>query len=121
MNKEKDKLVTFIVGLVMFVVGCFILSQKVHVSMGWYSLWGMPVGTIFIPLIAGIIWMFCSDGPSGKILTAVGTLFILCYIILNIRMTIWNITLFDWIIILILIFGGIGLLLRTFLNNKSKK
>ena len=68
MKSAKNELKQFVAGVVMLIVGLFILSQKVVVSSGWFGYGGtimlggvrLNSGMIMIPFIIGIIWMFAS-------------------------------------------------------------
>ena len=124
MKEAKNDLLTLLAGLAMLIAGLFILSQKVHVSTAYYSLLGfrMSAGLIMVPFICGVIWLFASGGKLGaKILTGLGVAFIVMSIILSVSIHLSTMTLFDWIILLILIFGGIGLVIRALFSNDSSK
>ena len=57
--------------------------------------------------------MFASGGSfASKVLSGVGVLFIIVSIILSTNISFVHITLFEWILILVLIFGGAGLLAK---------
>ncbi len=126
MNKPKNEVLTLLAGLTMLVVGLYILSQKVYVYSGFFSgfgIGGMRVsgGLIMVPLIAGILWLFASGGNIfAKILTAVGAIIILASIILSVEFHLRFMTLYDWIILMILIFGGAGLVIRVLLRDRGK-
>ena len=72
MKSAKNELKQFVAGVVMLIVGLFILSQKVVVSSGWFGYGGtimlggvrLNSGMIMIPFIIGIIWMFASGNVS---------------------------------------------------------
>ena len=120
MKKTKNEVLQFLAGLVMLIVGLYIFSQKVMVSSAFFSgrlmLGGLHVsnGLIMIPFIAGIVWMFASGGSlASKATTAVGVLIIIVTIILSTNISLSRITLFEWVLILVLIFGGAGLLVRN--------
>ena len=55
MKEAKNELMQFVGGVIMLVVGLYILSQKVMVSSsyGFFSLWGgrFSSGLIMVPLI----------------------------------------------------------------------
>ena len=119
MKKAGNELLQFLGGLVMLVVGLYIFSQKVMVSSSFFggSMWvggfHMSNGIIMIPFIIGVVWMFASGGSfASKILSGLGVLFIIVSIILSTNISLVHITLFEWILILVLIFGGAGLLVK---------
>lgn len=125
MRHEKNELLMFLAGIAMLAVGLFIFSQKVIVSSYMFSgfmLGGFRVsgGLVIIPFIMGIVWMFASGGSIGsKVLTGLSVLFIIVSVILSTNIRLSTMTLYDWILILVLIFGGAGLLLRMALPSRS--
>ena len=63
-----------------------------------------------VPFIAGIIWLFLNvDSVGAKILTVLGIVIILASIISNIRFVFRSVSLYAYLIMLILIFGGAAL------------
>ncbi len=114
MKNPKNELMQFVAGIVMLTVGLFIFSQKVVVTSGWFGamyLGGIRVssGLIMIPFIAGIVWMFASDGSfASKVFTVLSVILIITSVILTTNIYLTHMSLFEWIIILVLIFGGAG-------------
>ncbi len=112
----------FLAGLAMLIAGLFIFSQKVLVHTTFFSS-GIRLGSlhlntgmIIIPLIIGVIWMFVKPKSIwGKLITAAGVLIIIITIIMSTSFRLTTMSLFDWVLILVLIFGGVGLLLRVML------
>lgn len=129
MKKAKNELLQFVGGLAMLAVGLFILSQKVMVTSTFFSGIGMLFGgfhvnngIVIIPFIIGIVWMFASDGSFvSKIFTGLSVLFIIAVIILNTNLSLVRITLFDWVLILVLIFGGAGLVAKILLADPKSE
>lgn len=122
MKKAGNELLQFLGGLGMLVVGLYIFSQKVMVSSSFFGggirFGGFHVsnGLIMVPFIIGIVWMFASGGSfAAKVLTGVGVLFIVVSIIASTNISLVRITLYEWVLILILIFGGAGLLAKVLL------
>lgn len=125
MKREKNELLQFLAGLLMLGAGLFIFMQKVTVSSGLFgfgfSLGGLHVsnGLIIVPFIIGIVWMFASDGSfAAKIVTAAGVLIIILAVIMTTNIYLQRITLYEWILILVLIFGGAGLLAKILFGGK---
>ena len=114
MKNPKNELMQFVAGIVMLTVGLFIFSQKVVVTSGWFGamyLGGIRVssGLIMIPFIAGIVWMFASDGSfASKVFTVLSVILIITSVILTTNIYLTHMSLFEWIVILVLIFGGAG-------------
>ena len=81
MKEAKNELMQFVGGVIMLVVGLYILSQKVMVSSsyGFFSLWGgrFSSGLIMVPLIIGVVWMFATGGSFvSKIFTVLSVILI---------------------------------------------
>lgn len=128
MKKSGNELLKFLAGLVMLIAGLFILSQKVMVYSGFWGygfrIGGMQLGNglIMVPFIAGIVWLFASDGSFGaKVLTGLGALFIVLEIVMTTNIKLMHVTLFEWIVILVLLFGGAGLLARVLFANGHRE
>lgn len=121
MKSAKNELLQFVAGLVMLIVGLFIFSQKVVVYssfLGGFSLGGMRMtsGLIIIPLIAGIVWMFVSGASfPSKIMTGAGALLILAGVIASTNIRLTSMTLYEWVLLLVMIFGGAGLVAKVLL------
>ncbi len=125
MRNEKNGLLQFLGGLAMLVAGLFILSQKVMVTSGFFGgglvFGGFHVnnGLVMVPLIIGIIWMFASGGKiASKIFTVGAVLLILAAIIMNTNLYLARTTLYEWVLILVLIFGGAGLLAKVLFADR---
>lgn len=127
MKSAKNELLQFLAGLVMLIAGLFIFSQKVIVHssfMSGFSMGGirMTSGLIIVPLIIGIVWMFATGASfASKVMTGVGVFLILVAIIASTSMHLTSMTLYDWILILVLIFGGAGLLAKVLLVGDYKE
>ena len=105
----------FFGGLAMAVGGGYLLMNQVTVSSGYWTLWGYNAfGISLIPLLIGIAMVFF-DGRSklGWLLTAFGALVILLGIITNLTIFFRPTSLFNTLIILALLAGGIGLIARS--------
>jgi hypothetical protein len=106
---------TFIAGAAMLVVGLYLLLTHVTVTTGGWRLFGYNAfGISLLPLIAGIgILFFNGRSVAGWVLTAVGSLIILAGIIANLGIYLQPTSLFDTLMMLALIAGGIGLVARA--------
>jgi uncharacterized protein len=106
---------TFLAGSAMVVAGGYLLLTRVTVSSGLWMLWGYNAfGLSLVPLLVGIGILFF-DGRSliGWVLTAAGALIILVGIIANLHMYFMPTSLFDTLLILGLLAGGLGLVARS--------
>jgi len=111
----------FFIGLVMVVVGGFLFLQNVEVFTGnifSLVLMGRHMdGLLFVPLIASIIFLFYKYCLASKICCGLSLLIILVNVIINLRLY-WNSTsLFATIIIFVLLFGGLGILMKVIFAN----
>lgn len=123
MKNAKNELLQFLAGLAMLVAGLFIFSQKVVV---YTSFWGglsfggmrMTSGLIIVPLIIGIVWMFASGASlPSKIMTGLGVLLIIVAVIVSTSIRLTTMSLYEWLIILVLIFGGAALDAKVLLSG----
>ena len=110
---------TFLLGLIMATVGGYLLLQEVSVNGGYWN-WGFAggygrsFGISLLPLLFGIGMLFY-DGSSfaGRLLTGLGALIILAGIILNLDIHFQQTSLFNTLLVLVLIVGGVGLIVRA--------
>ena len=126
MRKAGNELLQFLAGLAMLIAGLFFFSQKVIVYSGLFGYgfriggFNMSNGLIMVPFIIGVVWMFASGGSfPSKVFTAAGVLIIILAIIMTTNIRLVHITLYEWVIILVLIFGGAGLLVRVLFTNRQ--
>lgn len=106
---------SFLVGLAMAVGGAYLLTQRVTVTSGFWSfLGGHAFGLSLLPLLVGAGVLFF-DGRSqlGWLLAAGGALIVLLGVLLNLRIYFEPTSLFDTLLMLLLLAGGIGLLARS--------
>ena len=106
---------TFLLGLAMVVVGGYLLLARVTVGSGAWLLRGYNAfGLSLLPLMAGIGWLFY-DGRSvgGWVLAGAGALIILAGIIANLHIFFAPTSLFDTLVMLGLLAGGLGLVARS--------
>ena len=106
---------TFLAGSAMVVAGGYLLLTRVTVSSGLWMLWGYNAfGLSLVPLLVGIGILFF-DGRSliAWMLTAAGALIILVGIIANLHVYFMPTSLFDTLLILGLLAGGLGLVARS--------
>jgi hypothetical protein len=114
---------TFFAGFAMAVAGGYMLTQRVTVSSGFWSFGGAhSFGLSLLPLIVGAGMLFF-DGKSraGWGLTAAGAVIILAGVLLNLRVYFEPTSLFDTLVMLLLLAGGIGLLARSLRAHSAAK
>jgi len=105
----------FFGGAAMVVAGGYLLLTRVTVtSGGWYFYGVNAFGLSLVPLLVGIGFLFFNGrSPLGWILTVAGALIIVTGIISNLSIYFRPSSLFDTLLILGLIAGGIGLVARS--------
>lgn len=127
MKKERNELLEFLGGLAMLVVGLYLFTSKATVYTSFFSgslrLFGQNLnsGIVIIPLIIGIVWLFVKPSSIGaKLVTGLGALIIIVSIIASTTIMLSRISLFEWILYIVLIFGGAGLLIRALFFGNHK-
>lgn len=114
---------TFLVGFLMACVGGWLLTNQVTVSSQYFaSGFLIPVvnyrmnefGLSLIPFIVGIGFLFF-NGKSvvGWLLTIAGLGIILAGILMSLHIYFRPTTLFNTLLMLVLLFGGVGLIARS--------
>jgi uncharacterized protein len=106
---------TFVFGAAMVVAGGYLLLQQVTVMGGSWNIWGYNAfGLSLLPLLIGLGMLFY-DGRSiiGWALTGAGALIILLGIIVHLQIFFRPASLFDTLIMLGLLAGGVGLVARS--------
>lgn len=106
---------TFVIGALMAVAGAYLLTNQVTVTSGYWYLWGRSMfGLSLLPFIIGIAFLFF-DGRSiaGWVLTVAGAVIIFLGILTNLDIYFRPTSLFNTILMLVLLFGGIGLVARS--------
>ena len=105
----------FLLGLGMAVAGAYLLTQRVTVTSGYWTLWGYNAfGLSLLPLLFGIgLLFFNGKSIAGWLLTFAGVVIILVGIIANLGVYFQPTSLFNTIVMFVLLAGGIGLVARS--------
>ena len=105
----------FLLGLGMSVAGAYLLTQQVTVTSGYWTLWGYNAfGLSLLPLLFGIgLLFFNGRSIAGWLLTFAGVVIIFVGIIANLGVYFRPTSLFNTLIMLVLLAGGIGLIARA--------
>jgi hypothetical protein len=105
----------FILGFIMTCVGGYLISNQVTVVGSYWNFWGgNSFGVTLIPLLFGIaILFFNGRNPIGWLLTVAGALFILAGVIANMQIYFRSTSLFNTVVMLVLLVGGLGLITRS--------
>lgn len=105
----------FFVGIAMAGGGAYMLASKVVVTSGFSGYFGPhSFGLSLLPLLIGAGWLFY-DGRSviGWILVVSGAAIVLLGVLMNLRAYFEPTSLFDTLVMLILLAGGLGLMARS--------
>lgn len=111
----------FLLGFVMFCVGAYLVFHQVTVMGSYWGFYGPSTfGITLIPMLFGIGILFF-DGKSliGRLLTLAGFLFILAGVIANMHIYFQPTSLFNTIVMLVLLVGGLGLIARSMRSHGS--
>ena len=105
----------FLLGVVMTCVGGYLLTNQVTVAGSYWSFYGAETfGVTLVPMLFGIALIFWNGRSiAGWALTLGGALIILAGVIANLHIYFRPATLFNTIVMLVLVVGGLGLIARS--------
>ena len=123
MNNEQQKgaggtpggIGQFFAGLLMAGVGTYLFLNQVQVTTGFWRFRGMSAfGLTLVPMLIGVAFLFY-NGKSivGWILTLLGFAIIIAGVLMNLDIYFQNTSLYNTLIMLVLLFGGLGLIARS--------
>jgi hypothetical protein len=112
----------FVIGFVMSCVGGYLLSNQVSVVGSYWSFWGTNTfGVTLVPMLFGIGILFWKGrSTAGWFLTVAGALFILAGVIANMHIYFQPTSLFNTIVMLVLLVGGLGFIARSILPHHAQ-
>src|SRR4051812_14506861 len=102
----------FLVGFAMAVAGGYLLTAHVTVVSGYWHLWGHNTfGLSLVPFIFGVgILFFNGSSKLGWLLLIAGVVIILAGVLANLQIYFESTSLFNTLTMLVLLFGGLGLM-----------
>lgn len=112
----------FLLGFFMACIGGYLIANQVKVVGSYWSFYGgNTFGITLLPMLFGIGILFW-NGRSiiGWLLTAAGALFILAGVIANMHIFFQPASLFETMVMLVLLVGGLGLIARAILPHPAK-
>jgi hypothetical protein len=111
----------FLIGLVMTCLGGYLLTNQVTVAGSYWNFYGTNTfGITLIPMLFGIGLLFWNGRSlGGWVLTVSGALFILAGVIANLHIYFRPASLFNTIVMLVLVVGGLGLIARAMLPHRT--
>lgn len=117
---------TFFLGIVMVIIGGYLLFDHVQVHGGWWNWrgiggYGQSFGITLIPMLLGIGILFVNGKSfAGRILAGGGLLLILVGIIANLNIHFQRTSLFNTLVMLVLLVGGVGLVVRSVMPMEQR-
>jgi predicted membrane channel-forming protein YqfA (hemolysin III family) len=105
----------FVIGLVLAAVGGYLLLNQVQVTTSFWHFWGANTfGLTLLPLLVGIGILFYSGRSiAGWLLVIVGLAIIVAGILMNMDIYFRSTSLFNTLVMLALLAGGLGLVARS--------
>jgi len=105
----------FLMGFIMACIGAYLLTNQVAVVGSYWSFYGgSTFGITLLPMLFGVAMLFWNGRSAvGWLLTVGGALFILAGIIANMHIYFQPTSLFNTIVMLVLLVGGLGLIARA--------
>jgi len=105
----------FVIGLVMAAAGAYLLTQQVTVTSGYWNVWGHNAfGLTLLPLLFGVgLLFFNGRSVLGWLLLVAGSAILLAGILMNLQIYFQSTSLFNTLVMLVLLFGGLGLIARS--------
>lgn len=118
---------TFILGLIMMCAGGYLLLRGIVVQpqfgmrMALFNMGGVPVttGMVLIPFIFGVgIIFYNAKNYAGWALAGGSVIAMVVGVIASLRLEMARMSVFDLLVILVLLMGGIGLFLRSLRESR---
>ena len=105
----------FLIGFAMTCVGGYLLTNQVTVAGSYWNFYGgNTFGITLIPMLLGVGILFWNGRSTiGWLLTGAGALFILAGVIVNMHIYFQPTSLFNTLLMLVLLVGGLGLVARS--------
>jgi hypothetical protein len=106
---------SFLLGLAMACAGGYLITTQVIVSSSYWSFYGTNTfGLTLLPMLIGVAMLFWNGRSAvGWLLTVAGGVFILAGVISNLHIYFAPTSLFNTIVMLVLLVGGLSLIARA--------
>lgn len=106
---------SFVMGVAMCCIGGYLLTSHVLVASSFWTFNGSNAfGISLIPFLFGVALLFWNGrSVAGWVLTIAGVLFIFSGILMNLHIYFQPTSLFNTMIMLVLLVGGLGLIARS--------
>lgn len=113
----------FLLGVLLAAIGVYLLLSQVHVQTSFWRFggFGSGFGISLIPMLIGVAALFW-NGKSviGWVLTGGGMLFIVVGIVANMDVYFQRTSLWNALIMLVLIAGGMGLIFKSLRPHRPR-
>jgi hypothetical protein len=105
----------FLLGVIMACLGGYFLANQVSVVGSFWSFFGASTfGITLVPLLFGVGLLFWNGrSTAGGVLTVAGALFIFAGVLANMSIYFRPTSLFNTLVMLVLLVGGLGLIARS--------
>jgi hypothetical protein len=106
----------------MACLGGYFLANQVSVVGSYWAFYGASTfGITLVPMLLGVGILFWNGrSKAGWIVTIAGALFIFAGVIANMHIYFRQTSLFNTLVMLILLVGGIGLIARSVLPHPKR-
>lgn len=106
---------TFVMGVMMAIAGAYLLTNRVVVMSNPWTVFGFSTfGLSLVPLCFGIgILFFNGRSPLGWLLALGGVVIIGAGVIMNLQVFFQPTSLFNTLVMLVLLCGGLGMVARS--------
>lgn len=135
-NPEVNQAIKYIMGIALMFIGAYMLLSHIQLtgfqsmgfrsslysfSAGRYPL-SVTTGTIFIPFILGVIWLFYDSSKLwGWLIAGISIVALILGVIMKMKLTMSSVSAFDASTMLVLMFGGFGMFLSAHKKTKNDK
>lgn len=135
-DQELNQALKHVLGIALLAIGAYLLLSHIQLSgfqnlgvrtslysfrAGSYPL-SVTTGSIFIPFILGIIWVFYDSSKVwGWLISGVSIVALILGVIMKMRLTMNSVSAFDMSVMLMCMFGGFGMFLAGLKKQKKEK
>ncbi|MGA2261340.1 MAG: hypothetical protein ABSH28_07885 [Acidobacteriota bacterium] len=112
----------FLIGLIMAGVGAYLLLNQVEVTTSWWHYGGFNTfGLSLLPMVLGVgILFFNGKSTVGWILALLGFAIIIAGILMNMDIYFRRTSLYNTLVMLVLLAGGFGLIAKSLQPQKRE-
>ena len=112
----------FLMGFAMACIGGYLLTNQVSVAGSYWNFYGTSTfGITLLPMLFGVgLLFFNGRSVLGWLLTIAGALFIFAGVIANMHIYFQPTSLFNTIVMLVLLVGGLGLIARAMRPHRAR-